>query len=403
MGAHINGLGIVRALAARGVRCAVIRTKPYDMAHRSRFALDSECAPALIDAPESLVEILERRVQDWRGWALLATNDEALYALSRWKDRLSASYRVLAPELPVVERLIDKERMVADALAVGLELPRQFGVASDANLARAHLQFPVVIKPFESHRFIDRFGLKVFLAKDLSELKQGMSEAVAAGLRCGVFEMIPGGDRQIYTYNLVMSKSGEPGPGVAVRKFRQSPPLFGVARAAEVVPEPKGLREGTVELLRHIGFRGAACAEFKLDPRDSAFKFLEVNGRPIIYNSLLRKSGLDLAASLWSEYMERRRLIAEPGIWPGAWVNFHADLLHSAIHGRSEGLNWREFAWPYRRPVIDAVWSAIDPLPSALQWGHTARRGVVELLSRKRGAGSMNGSRPLETSPRRLS
>jgi hypothetical protein len=34
----VNGLGVVRALAANGVRTAVIRTKPYDIAHRSRWA-----------------------------------------------------------------------------------------------------------------------------------------------------------------------------------------------------------------------------------------------------------------------------------------------------------------------------------------------------------------------------
>jgi hypothetical protein len=36
IGGHINGLGLVRALAAHGVPTAVVTTSPFDIADRSR-------------------------------------------------------------------------------------------------------------------------------------------------------------------------------------------------------------------------------------------------------------------------------------------------------------------------------------------------------------------------------
>jgi glycerol-3-phosphate dehydrogenase len=45
IGGYINGLGLVRALAARKVATAVITTQPYDIAQRSRWSCASAASP----------------------------------------------------------------------------------------------------------------------------------------------------------------------------------------------------------------------------------------------------------------------------------------------------------------------------------------------------------------------
>lgn len=399
IGAHINGLGVLRALAARGVPCAVVRTKPYDIAHRSRFAHSSESAMRILDEPESLIEMLERRARDWRGWAVMATCDEGLLAISRWKERLSVHYNVLAPSFEAARPLLDKQKMLELAVSAGLDLPRFYGIAGEMD-PLPDSAYPVLVKPLESHRFSGRFGCKLFAARTRQELETCCAAVSAAGLRCGVFDMVPGPDNHVYAYSVWISRDGEPGPGLAVRKIRQSPHLFGVARVAEIVPAPRGLREATVELLRRAGFRGAACAEFKFDPRDSTFRFLEVNGRTVIYNALLRKAGLDLAAMAWAERMEGKPPQASPAIWPGVWVNLHADLLYSALRGRREALAWRDFIAPYRRPMLEAVWSASDPGPFLTQWRHTLWRAVRRPFTGSPRPDSVHSSPQLETSLR---
>ncbi len=59
IGGFINGLGLVRALAARGIPTAVLTTKPFDIAHRSRWVSAHEAVLDIEERPESLVEVLE--------------------------------------------------------------------------------------------------------------------------------------------------------------------------------------------------------------------------------------------------------------------------------------------------------------------------------------------------------
>jgi predicted ATP-grasp superfamily ATP-dependent carboligase len=131
-----------------------------------------------------------------------------------------------------------------------------------------------------------------------------------------------------------------------------------------------------VELLRRVGHTGPAIAEFKLDPRDGRPKFIEANGRSVLYNALLRRAGLDQAGMAWAEHVEGRRERAQPNGWPGAWVNLHADVLYTLLRRREQRIGPLEFARPYARPLIEAVWSPSDPQPFLAQWGRTARTAM---------------------------
>jgi predicted ATP-grasp superfamily ATP-dependent carboligase len=140
------------------------------------------------------------------------------------------------------------------------------------------------------------------------------------------------------------------------------------------------MRDVTAEILGRIGLRGMAVAEFKLDPRDGTLRFIEVNGRSVAYNGLLRRAGLDLAGLAWSDYGCGRPERPDPRGWPGVWTNLHADILHSALDRGRDRTALTDFLAPYRRPWIDAVWSAADPLPFLAQWSRTAREGASTLL-----------------------
>ena len=93
----------------------------------------------------------------------------------------------------------------------------------------------MLVKPVVGYRFTARFGVKLFPARDRAELRAAVDRITAAGLDGEVFDCVPGGDDQIWTYSAWIDGRGEPGPGVTVRKIRQSPARFGVARVARVV------------------------------------------------------------------------------------------------------------------------------------------------------------------------
>jgi D-aspartate ligase len=120
-------------------------------------------------------------------------------------------------------------------------------------------------------------------------------------------------------------------------------------------------------------------AEFKSDPRDGTLRFIEINGRSVVYNGLLRRAGLDHAGMAWSDYVRERPEHARPNGWPGVWINLHADVLYSLLERRQHQLRGADFLAPYGRPKIDAVWSRADPMPFLAQWSRTAREGASAL------------------------
>lgn len=372
VGGYINGLGLVRAFAARGIPVAVVCTEAYDIAQYSRFVVASERST---DASGGLLEVLDRRSADWRGWALIPSTDDALAAIAADRERLSSIYHIIAPSPDATRQVLDKRLMRETARSLGIDVPTCYGATNDS-LVIEDVRYPAVVKPVVGYPFLERFGCKLFAAGDRAELERSIAKAQAAGMACQVFDRVPGGDDRIYAYCTYIDQRGEPLGGVTIRKLRQSPPFFGVARVAEVVEDVPQLRDATIELARRMGLRGMAAAEFKFDERDGTWRFMEINGRSVIYNSLLREAGLDLAGMAWGEHMEGRSEMARPTGWSGVWVNLHADLLYSALRRREQALSWGEFVTPYTRPMREAVWSAGDPRPFLVQWGRTLREAV---------------------------
>jgi D-aspartate ligase len=378
IGGYINALGIVRSLAARGVPVAVVETQPYDIAGHSRLVTSVDRLNKLDEHPEGLVEIVERRAREWRGWALLPSTDEALAALADQRDALSAHHLVVAPPPDTVRLLLDKQRMYQAAEAVGLNLPTRYGVASAA-LAFDGIRYPVVVKPNAGSGFATRFGCKLLVARNAAELAASIARVESAGIPSGVYELVPGADDHIYAHTVYLDRRGEPRGALTIRKLRQSPSGFGVARAAELVPDPPELRDATIELARRIGIRGIAEAEWKRDARDGSYRFIEINGRSVIFNALLRKGGLDLAFLAFSESMQGFVPSFQPTGWPGVWINLHADLLHALLSRSETSAGWRQILAPYRRPLVEAVWATRDPAPFFAQWGRSARAALTSL------------------------
>jgi D-aspartate ligase len=372
VGAHANGLGILRSLATRGVRLAIVSTRPYDVAHHSRWVSERHALPRLHEDHGALVELLEHQAPRWEGFTVFPTNDDAMTALAQNHERLSRHYRLSVQPWEVVSVLIDKDRMHALAEGAGLVLPTCYGRAATLRV-EAHAHYPVLVKPIQHDRLISAFGAKLFLAHDRDQLRAAIEQLERAGLPGLVYDFVPGPDHEIYVYCVYVDSKGEPSPGITVRKLRQNPPVIGGARAAEIVRAEPTLREATVALLRKAGFRGMAFAEFKRDPRRGGFVFIEVNGRAVQFNSILPPTGVDLVAMSWSDFGLGEAPRAHPTGWTGTWVDLQADVACWLRYRDLERIGLGEWLAPYRRPRRHAVWSASDPGPFLHQTALAAR------------------------------
>jgi len=378
VGAHVNALGVIRQLGARGVPVAAISTRPFDIAQHSRFVVERHSLPELHERLDSLPEFLDHRASSWPGWAVFPTNDDAMTALSQYHERLSRTYRLTVQPWDILSHLVDKDLMHELARRAGLDVPTCHGMATEALLSSADLRFPVVVKPIRHDKLINQTGAKAFVARDTTELREAIHTLDDVGLEGLVWDFVEGPDANLVAYCVYVDDRGEASPGVTVRKLRQHPPVIGGARVAETIADVPGMRDATLRLLREARFRGPAVAEFKIDPRSGHPIFIEVNCRSVLFNSLPARAGLDLVSMTWDDFVEGTPPRARLNGWQGAWIHLLSDLRGSLAYRRVERLGIRALIRPYLGPKIFAVASARDPKPFLAQiangLGLTARR-----------------------------
>lgn len=384
IGGRLPALSTVRSLGRRGVPVAVIPTSPSHIAQYSRHARERHAVLDFPQRPERLLVLLETHRDRWHGWALLATDDAGLEFLSQNRDELEKSYRVVAPDFDVAKQLLRKDRFHLVAREVGAELPHLYGRATRAVAEAQEFRFPVVVKPVESHRFLECLGVKIFVARDRAELLEFVDSLPAMELEAEILDLIPGPDTQSYNYACYIDRSGEVLAEVTLRKLRKSPPFFGVGRVAEVVagPDIPELREMTLAILRRIGWWGMASAEFKLDPRDGRFRIMEINGRCFLMQGLAMAAGVDFPWIAWREAVLGERTRMQSSGWNGVWVNVIDDLYHFLFFRRVEGLSVRQYLEPWVRPKEFAIVSLSDPKPFFMHCVFGVRKAVRMALDR---------------------
>ena len=375
LGGSITGLSTLRALAPHGIPVAVVATHPGDVAPYSRWARENHCLLGFESEPESVLEFLEGKSREWQGRLLLTNHDEVATVLSRNRERLERWYRIVTPTWETTRQVMQKDLTHAAARGVGVDVPHAYGDASPEVASRADVRFPVVVKPVESRSFVARFGVKLLVARDRAELRLRVRDVQASGLRAQVVDMVPGRDDLCFSYTVYIDRHGEPSAELCLRKLRKSPPFFGVVRVAEVA-DVEGLREPTLALLRHIGWRGMASVEYKLDPRDGRHRLMEINGRSFLIQGLAHRAGVNYPLLAWREAVLGERAGMRFNGWNGVWIHGLDDVYYGAFHRAVERSSLGEYLAPYRRPKTYAVWSASDPKPFLAQVRHAIGRAA---------------------------
>jgi len=399
VGGYITGLNAVRALGRHGIPVAVVAMRPDDLAPHSRYATERCELFDLSERPEALVELLDERSRCWNGWAVLADNDLALSVLSRHREHLARTYRMTVPPWELARQVLDKELTYRAAREVGVDLPRSFGPAEHAAARRADIRYPVVVKPVESQPFVARFGKKLLVARDRTQLLKALDEVEAAKCRASILDLVPGPDSLFTNYSVYIDRRGEPVAELSMRKLRKSPPFFGVCRAAEVA-RCDALREPSLELLRRIGWRGVANVEFKLDPRDGRHRLMEINGgRCFLMQGLARRAGVDYPMLAWREAVLGERVGASGNGWPGVWVHLLDDVYYGTLFRSVEGLGLRDYLASYRRPLTFAVWSTSDVRPFRVQLLQSLRKAAGAIRNARERAALYEGVQAMPTRP----
>ena len=351
----VNGLAAIRSLGRAGVRVLALDHRPSALGFRSRYA-----EPVLTPDPqdeEAFVSSLEGLELDAPA-PVFATHDEPLNAIARAAGRFGERFLYPFPRWEVLSRIQSKRSQLEAAEAAGVPVPRTAypGSADEARAAAEELGWPVLVKPSSTEGFKRRFGRQAFRCETAAEVERAYADAEA--YEPMVQEAIPGGDGELYTLGSYLAEGGEALGLFCGRKLRQTPPGIGTCRVGEAVWVEEVVERG-LGLLRALGFHGLSQVEFKRDPRDGAYKLMEVNPRLFQWHGLAAACGVDLPLIAYRDLTGER---LGPVSTNGARRRWAITLLPG------------ESPAPQRPPYVDAVFARDDLKPALVQVARLLRR-----------------------------
>jgi predicted ATP-grasp superfamily ATP-dependent carboligase len=130
--------------------------------------------------------------------------------------------------------------------------------------------------------------------------------------------------------------------------------------------------------LRAIDYYGLVELEYKLDPRDSQYKLLDVNARTWGYHSLGAEAGVDFSYMLYADQIGLPVSVCKgrPGV---GWVRTTTDI-PAALAGILRGdTSLKGYLRSLQSCDAEAVFSLSDPVPGL------AEVALIPYLAIKRG------------------
>lgn len=303
-----SGLGIVRNLHSLGIEIYGIT------ADRSSFGNWTRLAKVIIgpdsrDQPQALYERLIGLASKLRARPLLlATRDYDVLFLEKFRQGLEQSYILPMPAPTLVHTILNKWDAVQLAVEAGVPVPATLRVANADHLERVlpQIPFPCVVKPVSSvdwrgkedwKRVGERKAFAVLSAAQLEAEYRLLCEVTPEVL---IQELVPGPDTNFYVFGGYFKRDFTLHSGFVARKVLQAPAGFGTGCVVETSHCPQ-IRAYTERMLGLARYHGLAEAEFKLDPRDGQFKFIEINPRHWDWHRLGTACGVNLTKILYRD------------------------------------------------------------------------------------------------------
>lgn len=364
IGGDYQGLGIVRSLGRRGVPVCVIDDE-RSISQYSRYSTKFVKLPNLRDEGaviDALLDLGKRLNMD--GWVLYPTREEIVVALARHRSKLQEVFRVPTPDWECVKWAWDKRNTYRRAQELDISIPHTYYPQNIDQLRQLDPHKPpFAIKPAIKEHFFYAAKAKAWRANSHSELKTLFQKAsrIVCSEEIMVQELIPGNGSQQFSY-CAFFREGEPVAKMVVQRRRQHPLQFGRASTYVETLEVPILEELSERFLRSIDYYGLVELEYKLDPRDSRYKLLDVNARTWGYHSIGARAGVDFSYMLYADQIGLPTSVCKgrPGV---CWVRTTTDFPAALLEIFSGHINLKSYLRSLRTCNVEAVFSFKDPLP----------------------------------------
>jgi D-aspartate ligase len=365
-------MGVVRSLGRLGIPVSVFSSHPDSPARFSRYCRYVQ-APDAAREPRALEALLLEHAKEQKSRPIIfPIGDLEVLFLAQCAERLQSDYRFVLAKPELIRDLTDKQAQYEIAAGCGMQTPRTYPGLNSANARSEDIEFPVVIKPVHSHFWPWRGETKALSAANTLELQARLREMERRQIRVVVQSIIPGPTSHLYTVIAYASNTTAITAVATLRKLRQFPVDFGFGSLNETV-RMQELESQAVAFLRRIDFCGVCGLEFKLDPRDGRFKFIEMNPRFELAHHLAATAGVDVARAMYAD-LSGIQLPLPTTYQDGLrWICLPLDVKASrALFAKGE-LSFSAWIRSMRNIRTEALLTWDDPWPALRSYGRTLR------------------------------
>ncbi len=359
---HVQGLSNTRSLGAAAVPVIVL-DKGDCVARHSRYCSGFfRCPDYDTDAlADFLIHLAE--AHNLKDWLLLPSNDHAVHTLSRNKDRLQDYFKIITPDIDIIENIYDKSRLLALAQSLGVPIPDTF-YAQNTSPADVPLGFPVLTRGRFGLDFYKATGCKAFLAYDEEQLHRQLIRIDAAFPVENTLtqSLIPDDGINKTISFAAFCVEGEIKAYWMGEKIREHPVRFGTATLAKSM-FAKPCLDQSVKLLKGLNYTGVCEVEYMRDPRDGQYKLIEINARTWLWVGLAIDCGINFPLYIYNYVHNIRTEYPteyEKGLY---WRNFWTDMIYSVKYMIQGHLSYSDYRESLKSKMVYAVKSKSDPAP----------------------------------------
>jgi predicted ATP-grasp superfamily ATP-dependent carboligase len=386
LGGTLNALGVVRSLAAGGMRIFVVDKGRGCPAAWSRFARfvslpgvsGHDLKKALIDLS---IRLGERPV-------LILTTDADVNTVSAFRKELEPFFRFSLPAPEMVRTLFDKAQFQLLGEREGLPVPRSviLNTPSDFLLIRT-LAPPLAIKPADKSPLVCR--LEDDRPARVENWEQGIAVAAKMMAKTGslvVQEWIEGDDSDIYFCFFVCPSEGKTSAMFSGRKLVCTRPAIGMTAICCAAPEMDAeLKRLTQQFTERVRYKGIGGLEFKRDQRSGKLVITEPTvGRTDWQEEIATLCGVNIPLAAYSV---ETGVVFQESVRPRSPVMWRSSIVYRLRPGLGPpGARLRDGYFRLNDPLPGLYYYAIELLPLVIK--------KLFKLARAAGFGSV-GKRPI--------
>ncbi|WP_231688127.1 carboxylate--amine ligase [Bacillus sp. FJAT-18017] len=359
----INGLGIIRSLKRKGIMVYAYDVLSKYKKGRTLYAECGPCPHPIYEEDKLLDHLIKKGGNLKRKAVLFAGSDDYVFFISKFRDQLAEYFLFIMPDHSLIQSVLDKRQTYNLALKHNIPTPKTFFIENPDQLENIveGLVFPCILKPAFSADYRKRMNKKAIIIESASQLRTLYPFYAQFG-ELMIQEFIPGDDHCVYEIATLFNKQMDLIGLFSSQKLQQYPPIFGSGVLVLSKKNEELVKMG-VSFFKTLNFVGLAHAEYKMDPRDGTLKFIEINARTTVSNSLSYASGIDFSYLYYlmaTGQNPPKELNQKEG---GKWVHLVRNFLGFLENRKKGSMNFGKWIKSFTGVKAFASFRLDDPMP----------------------------------------